>query len=161
MLNSIATRANGLLDQSQALWQLWMDWELRLLAAADGEEKWVSLNSVTSHNTDSGRKEQMARIHEMYLERLAVPQATLDATSSAYSTFLSDHCPEEYEARMIQITEVSQPAKTKWATERRHGKMRADFEEQLVSLWPIQTQTDALGIQPRYGTPGDNPSRIH
>lgn len=39
MLRGINTRASGLMNQSQPLWQLWMDWELRLLDASHGEEK--------------------------------------------------------------------------------------------------------------------------
>lgn len=33
---------------------------------------------------------------------------------------------------MVQATEVSQPAKAKWEVEKRYGKTRSDFEEQLV-----------------------------
>lgn len=33
---------------------------------------------------------------------------------------------------MVQSTEVSQAAKVKWETEKRHGQTRSDIEEQLV-----------------------------
>lgn len=35
---------------------------------------------------------------------------------------------------MVKVTEVSQPAKAKWETEKRHGKTRADIDEQIVSV---------------------------
>lgn len=88
----------------------------------------------------------MERVHEVYLERLRIPHSSerpyevekltsaVDETSSAYSTFCSQQCPDEYEQRMTQVTSVSQPAKIKWSQERRHGKSRVDFEEQLVRL---------------------------
>lgn len=50
-----------------------------------------------------------------------------------YSTFCSEHSPEHYEARLVQATEVAQAAKTKWSAERRYGKTREDYEQQLVS----------------------------
>lgn len=74
----------------------------------------------------------MDRIHEMCLERLQAPQADQDATSSAYSSWMSANCPEEYEGRMVAVTKASQVAKHKWS-DKRQGKARADFEEQLVS----------------------------
>lgn len=79
------------------------------------------------------RQEQVDRICEMYNERLHVPQTTLDDTSSAYSTFLSAHCPDDYEARMVEVTKFSQVAKKKLA-EKRYGKTRSDFEDQLVRV---------------------------
>jgi uncharacterized protein YfiM (DUF2279 family) len=89
----------------------------------------------------------------MYLARLQLPHATLDATSSAYSTWISQTCPDEYEARMVQATAASQVAKAKW-TERRQGKTRADFEEQLVgkaTLW-IATRADSQAYTPDAGS---------
>lgn len=41
MLQALVDAAAGLLPESQGLWQLWMDWELRILAAAKGNARWV------------------------------------------------------------------------------------------------------------------------
>lgn len=65
--------------------------------------------------------------------------AAIDETSSAYSSFCTQHCPDEYEQRLTQVTSVSQPAKIKWSQERRHGKSRVDFEEELVSFDALRT----------------------
>lgn len=69
----------------------------------------------------------------MYIERLKTPHTTSDETSSSYSSFCSEHCPDEYEVRLVQATKSSQDAKWKLEKEKRYGKTRADFEEQLVS----------------------------
>jgi hypothetical protein len=56
-----------------------------------------------------------------------------EITSAAYSSFLSEFCPSEYEQRMVDVTSISQRAKFKWTSEKRFGKTREDLEQQLVS----------------------------
>ncbi|WVO20839.1 uncharacterized protein IAS62_002139 [Cryptococcus decagattii] len=109
---------NGLLSESQQLWQLWIDWELGLLEGAKG----------------TGKQEAIENVHDVYLQRLAIPHSTIDQTTSAYSNFCSTYCNEEYEERLVKATEISQTAKYKWSGERRAGKSREDFELQIVSL---------------------------
>ncbi|KAL0254058.1 hypothetical protein I308_101437 [Cryptococcus tetragattii IND107] len=109
---------NGLLSESQQLWQLWIDWELGLLEGAKG----------------TGKQEAIENVHGVYLQRLAIPHSTIDQTTSAYSNFCSTYCNEEYEERLVKATEISQTAKYKWSGERRAGKSREDFELQIVSL---------------------------
>lgn len=108
----------------------------------------------------------------MYLERLRVPHSSklfffvneelttaIDETSSAYSTFCTQNCPDEYEQRLTQVTSVSQPAKIKYSQERRHGKSRVDFEEQLVSFSTLDELTS--DICDRYRAASDDPPVIH
>lgn len=83
------------------------------------------------------RKEQIRHVGDVYLERLQIPHTTSGETSSAYSSFCSQYCPDEYEERLVQATKSSQDAKWKLEKEKRYGKTRSDYEEQLVSgvLW--------------------------
>jgi hypothetical protein len=39
MVRALVVSAEGLLADQWALWQLWIEWELRVLAATTGEEK--------------------------------------------------------------------------------------------------------------------------
>ncbi|WRT68006.1 uncharacterized protein IL334_004981 [Kwoniella shivajii] len=64
-------------------------------------------------------------------------------TSSAYSTFCSSHSPEEYESRMIYVTEIAGVSKQK-LSEKRYGKTRADFEERYISSNDLATQIQVL-----------------
>lgn len=70
-LRGLTKRANGLLSDSQRVWQPWIDWELALLeqAAAD---KWVRAGGTRL----TFRAEQMERVHHVYLERLRVPHSS-------------------------------------------------------------------------------------
>jgi hypothetical protein len=52
-------------------------------------------------------------------------------TASAYSSFCTEFCTSEYEARMVTATSTLQGAKAKLA-EKRHGQTRQDYEDQLV-----------------------------
>lgn len=81
----------------------------------------------------------------MFIDRMGVPHTgelkrnayltlAVNDTSSAYSTFCSEYSPEQYETFLVQATEASQSAKTKLYVEKRYGKARADFEEELVGL---------------------------
>jgi hypothetical protein len=82
----------------------------------------------------------------MFLSRMASPHtgayslacgclpAEFDFTSSAYSTFCSEYAPHEYESRLVQATEAAQLAKNELLGEKRYGKTRQDFEQEIVSL---------------------------
>nr|XP_031864419.1 uncharacterized protein CI109_000333 [Kwoniella shandongensis]KAA5531491.1 hypothetical protein CI109_000333 [Kwoniella shandongensis] len=114
MLRGVAQRAQGLLNESQAVWQPWLDWELQQLEGA------------------ADRQSALENIHTIFLERMATPHLDIETTSSAYSTFCSEHCPQEYEQRLVQATQAAQGAKTKLSLEKRYGKTREDFEQQIA-----------------------------
>lgn len=64
MIQALVGRSVGLLDQSQMVWQLWLDWEL---------ERQKTERYVVVHVSADGR--DIERIHELYRDRLAVPHA--------------------------------------------------------------------------------------
>ena len=72
----------------------------------------------------------------MYLERLQCPHVDIDSTAADYSSLCTAHCPNEYEARMIQATAATQGAKAKLNSEKRHGATRQDYEDQLARYSP-------------------------
>lgn len=90
------------------------------------------------------RNEQIDRIHDLYLQRMATPHlgecqvathwltADIETTSSSYSHFVSEYCPNEYEQRLVAATEASHGAKIKMSTEKRYGKTREDLEQELA-----------------------------
>ncbi|WVQ65310.1 uncharacterized protein L199_003486 [Kwoniella botswanensis] len=115
MIKALYQRGEGLLDQSEEIWQIWLQWELGLLYNA------------------SNKQTQLEMIHTMFADRVEIPHTNIDQTSSAYSNFCSQYCPEEYEIRMVESTESSRAAKMK-LSEKRYGKTRSDFEEQLIAI---------------------------
>nr|XP_018262120.1 uncharacterized protein I303_05135 [Kwoniella dejecticola CBS 10117]OBR84278.1 hypothetical protein I303_05135 [Kwoniella dejecticola CBS 10117] len=112
MVKSVYQRGSHVLNESDQLWQTWLGWELGLLGRA------------------SNKGESLDVLHAIYIDRMRTPHTSLDQTSSAYSSFCSQHCPEEYEVRMIEATEASKIAKDQ-LSEKRYGRTRNDFEEQL------------------------------
>ncbi len=128
MLRDLSQRANIILSAGE-VWQTWIDWELSLLEHLSGADRWVA-----SCTWLTGRKEQIQHVGDEYLQRLQVPHVASSETSSAYSTFCSKHCPDDYEDRLVQATKASQDAKWKLEREKRHGRTRNDLEEQLVRL---------------------------
>ncbi|EAL22747.1 hypothetical protein CNBB1950 [Cryptococcus deneoformans B-3501A] len=128
LIKAAVDLGNGLLSESQQLWQLWIDWELRLLEGAKGTEKQEAIESV----------------HDVYLQRLAIPHSTIDQTTSSYSSFCSTYCNEEYEQRLVKATEASQTAKYKWSGERRAGKSREDFELQILYATDLAAQAQVF-----------------
>ncbi|WVQ78414.1 hypothetical protein IAT38_000500 [Cryptococcus sp. DSM 104549] len=118
-LGDLLEKGKGVLNESQQLWQPLIDWE-------------------------TGLQAQIDRIHDLYLDRLATPHATMDNTKSTYSSFCSQYCNEEYEARLVQATEVSKTAKIKLSEEKRFGKTRDDFELQLLYTTDIASQAPIL-----------------
>lgn len=88
------------------------------------------------------------QVHQVFLERIAIPHAEVDATSSAYSTYCTANCPEEYEARMVQLTTASRDAKFKWSGEKRYHKTREDLEAALDYETYIGWETDARAKNP-------------
>ncbi|BEI87723.1 uncharacterized protein CcaverHIS019_0104410 [Cutaneotrichosporon cavernicola] len=127
MLRNIAERCNGLLNEIQA-WQTWIDWEVSLLHDLSGSDK----------------KEQIRHIGDLYLARLQTPHTTASETSSAYSSFCTKYFTDDYEDRLVQATKASQDAKWKLDREKRHGRTRTDFEEQLVSTTDVGQQAQLL-----------------
>nr|XP_019045381.1 hypothetical protein I302_05770 [Kwoniella bestiolae CBS 10118]OCF24311.1 hypothetical protein I302_05770 [Kwoniella bestiolae CBS 10118] len=125
MIKALYERGQGMLSGSHQLWQLWLQWELDLLKNA------------------SDKTSTLDQIHLMFSERMAVPHTNFDQTSSAYSSFCSQYCQEEYEARMVQSTEASRPAKMK-LSEKRYGRTRNDFEEQISYATDDNARTQIL-----------------
>ncbi|EJT49300.1 hypothetical protein A1Q1_01600 [Trichosporon asahii var. asahii CBS 2479] len=80
-LRGLTKRTNGLLSDSQRVWQPWIDWELALLEQAPAADKWVK----TGGSRLTFRAEQMERVHHVYLERLRVPHSK-PADLQAYAT---------------------------------------------------------------------------
>ncbi|OWZ67231.1 hypothetical protein AYX14_00331 [Cryptococcus neoformans] len=128
LIKAATDLGNGLLSESQQLWQLWIDWELGLMEGAKGTEKQEAIESV----------------HNVYLQRLAIPHSTIDQTTSSYSSFCSTYCNEEYEQRLVKATEVSQTAKYKWSGERRAGKSREDFELLILYATDLAAQAQVF-----------------
>ncbi|WVQ96378.1 hypothetical protein IAU59_003483 [Kwoniella sp. CBS 9459] len=144
LISGIVQRARGSLSESHKVWKPWLEWEQRFLDPPAER-----------------RSDAIERIHALYMERLATPHLgkslcimaladalDIDQTSSDYSTFCSQHCPDEYESRMVQATQASQAAKTKLSGEKRYGKTREDYEQQLVS----DLQNKASLISQAYAT---------
>nr|XP_019000213.1 uncharacterized protein I203_07372 [Kwoniella mangroviensis CBS 8507]OCF63674.1 hypothetical protein I203_07372 [Kwoniella mangroviensis CBS 8507] len=125
MIKALYQRGEGLLDQSEEIWQIWLQWELGLLQNA------------------SIKQTQMEVIHTMFADRVKIPHTNIDQTTSAYSNFCSQYCPEEYEVRMVESTESSRAAKMK-LSEKRYGKTRSDFEEQLAHTTELNAQIAVL-----------------
>ncbi|ORY30589.1 hypothetical protein BCR39DRAFT_529041 [Naematelia encephala] len=130
MIRGVVIRGEGLLSESHLLWQLALDWEIGLLQLRD----------------ESSRDEQIERIHSLYIERLNIPHATIDQTLSSYSTFVGEWAPKQYEERLVNATESSQPAKFKYETEKRYGKHRADFEQEITYASDVITQGQIFGV---------------
>lgn len=94
------------------------------------------------------RIEQIDKIHELYLQRMACPHlgeslivslrltTDMDRTSDSYSRFVSEYSPNEYEQRLVAATEASHDAKIKISTEKRYGKTREDLEQELAQCAP-------------------------
>ncbi|WWD05336.1 hypothetical protein V865_003409 [Kwoniella europaea PYCC6329] len=125
MIKALYQRGEGLLDQSEEIWQIWLQWELGLLYNA------------------SNKQTQLEMIHTMFADRVKITHTNIDQTSSAYSNFCSQYCPEEYEIRMVESTESSRAAKMK-LSEKRYGKTRSDFEEQLAYTTELNAQISIL-----------------
>jgi hypothetical protein len=66
----------------------------------------------------------------------------MDDTLSAYSTFCTNNCPNEYETRMVQCSKASQGAKTKWSGEKRFHKTREDLESAIDYTFYIDWELD-------------------
>lgn len=67
LIKAAVDLGNGLLSESQQLWQLWIDWELGLLEGAKG----------------TGKREAIENVHDVYLQRLAIPHSSTLSTLAA------------------------------------------------------------------------------
>lgn len=67
LIKAAVDLGNGLLSESQQLWQLWIDWELGLLEGAKG----------------TGKREAIGNVHDVYLQRLAIPHSSTLSTLAA------------------------------------------------------------------------------
>ena len=61
----------------------------------------------------------------MYLDRIAIPHATLEETFSSLSSFISSYEPEDYEKSMVHCNSIA-------ATTRKLLSERESFEQSLV-----------------------------
>ncbi|KAK3395188.1 hypothetical protein B0H63DRAFT_462785 [Podospora didyma] len=79
------------LSDSHELWNRWISLEMELLARTA---------------TEAG----IRRITHLFKNRLTVPHATWDNTSSMFSSFLSEYNPKAYETEMVQVNKSSKDA---------------------------------------------------
>ncbi|CAK7215675.1 Splicing factor [Sporothrix bragantina] len=71
--------------------------------------RWIALERDLLDRTRTA--EGVRRITHLYRNRLTIPHAAWDDTSSAFSSFLSEYSPAAYEDTMRAVTEQSRPAK--------------------------------------------------
>ncbi|CAK7268534.1 Splicing factor [Sporothrix epigloea] len=72
--------------------------------------RWIALERDLLDRTRTA--EGVRRITHLYRNRLMVPHAAWDNTSSSFSSFLSEYCPAAYEETMRAVTEQSRTAKS-------------------------------------------------
>ncbi|KAK5823056.1 hypothetical protein F5H01DRAFT_333468 [Linnemannia elongata] len=112
-LNKIFKRADKWtgyhIPESHNIWDIWIEFELESLAAQD-----------------PALPEDVRRVKKMYLDRIAIPHATLEDTFSALSPFITKYEPEEYEKTMENCSKIN-AATRKLLTE------REAFEQNLVA----------------------------
>ncbi|KAG0206204.1 RNA-binding protein 4F [Mortierella sp. NVP41] len=78
------------IPESHIIWNVWIDFELENLALKD-----------------PASPEDIKRVKKMYLDRIAIPHATLEETFSALSSFISKYEPEEYEKSMVHCNGIA------------------------------------------------------
>ncbi|KAG0000284.1 RNA-binding protein 4F [Entomortierella chlamydospora] len=76
-------------SQSHVVWNIWIDFELGKLASQE----------VPS-------AEDVDRVKEIYLERIAIPHSELEDTFSGFSSFISKYCGQDYEESMVQSNKI-------------------------------------------------------
>ncbi|WWD18688.1 hypothetical protein CI109_103142 [Kwoniella shandongensis] len=113
MLRGVAQRAQGLLNESQAVWQPWLDWELQQLEGA------------------ADRQSALENIHTIFLERMATPH--LDPASSAQ--ILTSYSAWESDQRL-------KPGGTGKAPTADHGLTRAVFERTVAQYANIASSSE-------------------
>ncbi|CAK7271880.1 Splicing factor [Sporothrix epigloea] len=72
--------------------------------------RWIALERDLLDRTRTA--EGVRRITHLYRNRLLIPHAAWDSTSSSFSSFLSEYCPAAYEDTMRAVTEQSRIAKS-------------------------------------------------
>ncbi|CAK7563866.1 MAG: Splicing factor [Sporothrix epigloea] len=72
--------------------------------------RWIALERDLLDRTRTA--EGVRRITHLYRNRLMIPHAAWDNTSSSFSSFLSEYCPAAYEDTMRAVTEQSRAAKS-------------------------------------------------
>ncbi|ORX37192.1 hypothetical protein BD324DRAFT_681110 [Kockovaella imperatae] len=117
MLKEVVDRGRGLLSQSSALWNSYMDWEL----------------SVAEMPQD------LEFINGIFVDRLSTPHMDIEETSARFSTFCSQHAPDSYETRLVAATAAAQSAKFKMSGEKRFGRTRSDIEQTITVADPLSS----------------------
>ncbi|KAG9239667.1 hypothetical protein BJ875DRAFT_86503 [Amylocarpus encephaloides] len=84
------------LDDSHELWNRWISIELEQLSK-------------------SQNRADVERIKHLFLERLQIPHATWDETSSMFSSFLTNYDQAAYEETFLEATRSAAAAKTLYA----------------------------------------------
>lgn len=98
------------LDQDLDLWQTaYEDIRLRIGDSHVLWDRWVDVELEQLARTRT--REGVERITLLYRDRLRTPHMTWDETSQRFSSFLSEHNREGWEATMKEVTESAQEAK--------------------------------------------------
>lgn len=84
------------LSDSHELWNKWITIELNELG-------------------DAASEEDVARVRELFEERLQVPHSTWDETFQMFSTFITKYDEMNYEGTMVQATRLAKSAKEQYA----------------------------------------------
>src|SRR5690606_31987863 len=98
------------LDQDLDLWQTaYEDIRLRIGDSHVLWDRWVDVELEQLARTKT--REGIERITLLYRDRLRTPHITWDETSQRFSSFLSEHNRNGWEATMKEVTETAQEAK--------------------------------------------------
>lgn len=98
------------LDQDLDLWQTaYEDIRLRIGDSHVLWDRWVDVELEQLARTRT--REGIERITLLYRDRLRTPHITWDETSQRFSSFLSEHNRNGWEATMKEVTETAQEAK--------------------------------------------------
>ncbi|PVF92511.1 hypothetical protein CPB86DRAFT_769315 [Serendipita vermifera] len=88
------------ISKSDRLWNPWIKWELEQLEV-------ISAAAEEDSSKESEKQEAIARIDELFLNRLKQIHSSYGTTSDLYSPFVSTYfSPTEYESKLIAATKA-------------------------------------------------------
>ncbi|TVY59352.1 putative RNA-binding protein [Lachnellula suecica] len=95
--------------------------------------RWISIEEEQLAKSPS--PERMERVRGLFLDRLQVPHAAWDETSSKFSQFITKYDESAWESTMVHVTKVAQPAKDLYSKREDHELKlgRAADSESLVA----------------------------
>jgi RNA recognition motif-containing protein len=106
------------LNDSHELWNRWISIE----------EEQLALNPSP---------ERIERVRNLYLDRLQIPHAAWDETSSKFSQFITKYDEPAWESTMVQVTKLAQTAKDLYSK-------REDHESSLRKAGDSESLTAAM-----------------